>query len=60
MNNTTTTTKMNNNWRFLTGSLVLTLGVFGFSVMPGCNTTQGVGEDVEELGESIEDAADGE
>jgi len=34
--------------------------VFGLSVMPGCNTTQGVGEDIEELGESIEDAADGE
>jgi len=49
-----------NTWRILTSSLVLSLGVFGLSVMPGCNTTQGVGEDIEELGESIEDAADGE
>ncbi len=50
----------NNNWRFLTGSLVLALGVFGISVMPGCNTTKGAGQDIEALGENIEDAADGE
>lgn len=50
--------RKNNHWRFLTGSLVLAIGVFGTSVMPGCNTTKGAGQDIEELGDSIEDAAD--
>lgn len=50
--------RKNNHWRFLTSSLVLAIGVFGISVMPGCNTTKGAGQDIEELGDSIEDAAD--
>lgn len=38
-------------------SLVLAIGL-GFSLLfNGCNTFQGAGEDIEELGEEMEDAA---
>ncbi len=41
-------------WTLLLLSL---LGLFTVG-MTGCNTTEGAGEDIEEAGEAIEDAAD--
>jgi len=36
---------------------IATLGFFGLLVLSGCNTVQGVGEDVEEAGDAIEEEA---
>lgn len=39
--------------------LLLTLLASGFTIsVVGCNTVEGVGRDVEDLGDAIEDAAD--
>lgn len=46
------------NTRLLTASLVIILGAAGVSITQGCNTTKGAGQDIEELGDTIEDAAD--
>jgi predicted small secreted protein len=34
------------------------LGALGLSFLAGCNTIEGIGQDVEELGEEIEEEAD--
>jgi entericidin B len=39
-----------------TSLLVVWLALFG-AVMTGCNTTRGVGEDVEAAGDAVQDAA---
>jgi predicted small secreted protein len=36
---------------------LLTISVGGFA-LTGCNTTEGVGEDIKAVGESIDDAAE--
>jgi predicted small secreted protein len=36
---------------------IAALGFFGLLVLSGCNTVQGVGEDVEEAGDAIEEEA---
>lgn len=39
--------------------VLLALGLLaGASALTACNTTEGVGEDIEELGDSIDDAAE--
>jgi len=40
-----------------TSVLLLTFGLFTVP-LTACNTTEGAGEDIEELGDGIEDAAD--
>lgn len=37
--------------------LGLCLGAFAFSGPIGCSTTEGVGEDIEDAGDSLKDAA---
>lgn len=40
-------------------SYLALLGIAAFSVLgAGCNTVEGVGEDIEDLGDNIEDAAE--
>jgi len=39
-------------------SLSFLLMIGGFSMVSGCNTTEGAGEDIENLGDEIEDATD--
>jgi predicted small secreted protein len=41
------------NWLSLLGALLLST-----ASIAGCNTVEGVGQDVEELGDEIEDEAD--
>ncbi|MCB1842371.1 MAG: entericidin A/B family lipoprotein [Halioglobus sp.] len=41
-------------WRSIFAGMVFVLSV----AVAGCNTTQGLGQDVEEAGQAIEDAAD--
>jgi predicted small secreted protein len=43
------------NWVWF---LAVMLGMWTMSSLTACNTTEGVGEDLEEVGEEIEDAAD--
>lgn len=38
--------------------LVLACGLWTMTALTACNTTEGVGEDIQEGGEAIEDAAD--
>lgn len=38
--------------------LVLICGMLFAAALTACNTTKGVGEDIEEAGEGIQDAAD--
>ncbi|HVR37398.1 MAG TPA: entericidin EcnAB [Methylomirabilota bacterium] len=38
--------------------LLLGLVAFGLAVMTGCQTAEGFGDDVEDAGDSIEDALD--
>ena len=37
---------------------MLLMALAGMASIPACNTTEGVGEDLEEAGEEIEEAAD--
>jgi entericidin A len=37
---------------------LLIIVVFSLAVLSGCNTMQGLGKDIKEAGEAIEDAAD--
>lgn len=50
------------NGRVMVRSLVLAgaigLGLSGAVALSGCNTTKGMGEDIESLGDSISDEAD--
>lgn len=39
-------------------SLSFLMMIGAFSMATGCNTTEGVGDDVEDLGDKIEDATD--
>ncbi len=42
---------------------LVAMGLFTFAtpwVLSGCNTTKGVGQDIEAAGDAIEDAADGD
>ena len=43
------------NWVWF---LALVCGLWTMTALTACNTTEGVGEDLEEVGEEIEDAAD--
>jgi len=38
---------------------LIILIVFCMAVLTGCNTVEGLGKDVKQLGEKIEDASDG-
>ena len=40
----------------LTGWALLTLSAAAFA-LAGCNTTEGLGKDIEQMGEAIEDSA---
>ena len=44
--------------RIAVTSLSFLLMIGGFSLTSGCNTAEGVGDDVEEVGDEIEDAVD--
>lgn len=44
--------------RIAVTSLSFLMMVGAFSMVSGCNTAEGVGDDVEELGDKIEDATD--
>jgi predicted small secreted protein len=37
---------------------LLVIVIFSLAVLSGCNTMQGLGKDIKEAGEAIEDAAD--
>jgi predicted small secreted protein len=44
--------------RFLVGFVLAAVFSVGFLAIPGCNTVEGAGQDIEAAGEGIEDAAD--
>jgi predicted small secreted protein len=44
--------------RIAVTSLSFLLMIGAFSMTSGCNTTEGAGDDIEDLGDSIEDATD--
>lgn len=44
--------------RIAVTSLSFLMMIGGFSMATGCNTTEGAGRDIENLGDEIEDAAD--
>jgi predicted small secreted protein len=50
--------KMNANRKNWIWFLAVVCGLWTLTSLTACNTTEGVGEDMQEAGEEIEDAAD--
>ncbi|TVQ54758.1 MAG: entericidin A/B family lipoprotein [Phycisphaerales bacterium] len=42
----------------MTAAAIVVTATLAFALVPGCNTMEGAGKDVEAAGESIQDAAD--
>ncbi len=43
--------------RWMTASAIIVTATLAFALVPGCNTMEGAGKDVESAGESVQDAA---
>lgn len=43
--------------RWISAAAIVVTATLAFALVPGCNTMEGAGKDVESAGESVQDAA---